>query len=217
VCQTGVANMPRAATGATGATTVSGGCPSRVTTYPAIGDSPGRLRPIRRRVRPDRHVAGFPGTDPHLNRTPTNRKIAAQTSQRLAGTTPDGSSRVVSLHEGDARPIAKGRLGKPVEFGYKAQLVDNEDGVIVDYNIEAANPPDAPMLLPAVERIRSAPDGRRGRSPRTAATARPPSRTTCGCECPLHRRAPQGPTERGPPPDRAPASVPQDGPLADRL
>jgi IS5 family transposase len=26
----------------------------------------------------------------------------------------------VSLHDKDARPIAKGRLGKPVEFGYKA-------------------------------------------------------------------------------------------------
>ena len=50
----------------------------------------------------------------------------------------------MSLHDADARPIAKGRLGKPVEFRYKAQLVDNEDGVIVDHNIEAGNPPDAP-------------------------------------------------------------------------
>ena len=48
---------------------------------------------------------------------------------------------MVSLHDADARPIAKGRLGKPVEFGYKAQLVDNEDGVIVDHNIEAATRP----------------------------------------------------------------------------
>ena len=42
-------------------------------------------------------------------------------------------------------PIAKGRLGKPVEFGYKAQIVDNEDGVIVDHNIEAGNV-EAPSL-----------------------------------------------------------------------
>jgi hypothetical protein len=28
----------------------------------------------------------------------------------------------------DARPIVRGRLGEPVEFGYKAQLVDNPDG-----------------------------------------------------------------------------------------
>jgi IS5 family transposase len=53
-------------------------------------------------------------------------KITEQARQRIAGTTPDGASRVVSLHDREARPIAKGRLGKPVEFGYKAQIVDNE-------------------------------------------------------------------------------------------
>jgi transposase, IS5 family len=53
------------------------------------------------------------------------RRIAAQTRQRLSGTTPDGATRRVSLHDGDARPIAKGRLGKPVEFGYKAQVSDS--------------------------------------------------------------------------------------------
>jgi IS5 family transposase len=96
------------------------------------------------------------------------RKIAAQTRQRLAGTTPDGATRVVSLHDADARPIAKGRLGKPVEFGYKAQLVDNEDGVIVDHNIEQGNPPDAPMLKPAIERIKQ----RTGRAPRAVTADR---------------------------------------------
>ena len=40
------------------------------------------------------------------------RKIAAQTRQRLAGTTPQGATRRVSLHDPDARPIAKGRLGQ---------------------------------------------------------------------------------------------------------
>jgi len=46
------------------------------------------------------------------------RQVAAQTRQRLAGTTPDGATRRVSLHDDQARPIAKGRLGRPVEFGY---------------------------------------------------------------------------------------------------
>jgi transposase, IS5 family len=48
------------------------------------------------------------------------RQLVAQTRQPVAGHTPDGASRRVSLHDGDARPIAKGRLGKPVEFGQKA-------------------------------------------------------------------------------------------------
>jgi IS5 family transposase len=80
-------------------------------------------------------------------------QIAAHTAQRVQGITPDGATRLVSLHDPDARPIRKGRLGKPVEFGYKAQVVDNEDGVIVDHNVEMGNPPDAPMLVPAIERI----------------------------------------------------------------
>jgi IS5 family transposase len=33
---------------------------------------------------------------------------------------PDGATRLVSLHDPDARPIRKGRIGRPVEFGYKA-------------------------------------------------------------------------------------------------
>ena len=61
-----------------------------------------------------------------------------------AGVMPESSSRLVSLHDPHARPIRKGRLGIPVEFGYKAQVVDNEDGVILDHNVEIANPADAP-------------------------------------------------------------------------
>jgi IS5 family transposase len=96
------------------------------------------------------------------------RRVAAQTRHRLAGTTPEGATRLVSLHDPDARPIAKGRLGKPVEFGYKAQLVDNDDGVIVDHNVEAGNPPDAPMLTPAIARIKQ----RTGRAPRAVTADR---------------------------------------------
>ena len=66
---------------------------------------------------------------------------------------PESASRVVSLHDVDARPIRKGRLGKPVEFGYKAQIVDNADGIILDHSIEVGNPADAPQLAPAIARI----------------------------------------------------------------
>ena len=80
-------------------------------------------------------------------------RIAAQTRVRLGGQVPDGSTRVVSLHDPDARPIVKGRLGKPVEFGYKAQVVDNGDGIVLDHTVMVGNPPDAPMLVPAIVRI----------------------------------------------------------------
>src|SRR6266516_1666399 len=45
-------------------------------------------------------------------------KIVAQARTRLAGQTPDGATRLVSLHDPDARPIRKGRIDRPVEFGY---------------------------------------------------------------------------------------------------
>jgi IS5 family transposase len=93
-------------------------------------------------------------------------RIVAQTRIRLSGEIPDGSTRVVSLHDADARPIAKGRLGKPIEFGYKAQIADNVDGIIVDYIVVKGNPPDAPMLAPAIARIKK----RFGKAP-TAVTA----------------------------------------------
>ncbi|QHE74324.1 Mobile element protein (plasmid) [Rhodococcus sp. WAY2] len=96
------------------------------------------------------------------------RQITAQTRRRLAGQIPDGATRRVSLHDPDARPIAEGRLGKLVEFGHKAQLVEGDDGVIVDHNVERGNPADAPHLAPAVDRVRT----RAGRPPRTVTADR---------------------------------------------
>jgi IS5 family transposase len=96
------------------------------------------------------------------------RRIAAQTRQRLSGITPDGATRRVSLHDRDARPIAKGRLGRPVEFGYKGQVVDNDDGVVLDHTIERGNPADGPQLAPAVGRVIR----RTGRRPRTVTADR---------------------------------------------
>jgi IS5 family transposase len=96
------------------------------------------------------------------------QRVVAQTRSRLAGVMPDSSSRLVSLHDPDARPIRKGRLGKPVEFGYKAQIVDNADGVILDHSVELGNPPDTAQLAPAIERITR----RTGRPPRAVTADR---------------------------------------------
>ena len=49
-----------------------------------------------------------------------------------------------------------------MEFGAKAQLVEGDDGIIVDHNLEAGNPADAPQLAPAVDRVTK----RAGRPPR---------------------------------------------------
>jgi transposase, IS5 family len=96
------------------------------------------------------------------------RQIAAQARQRLAGSMPAGATRRVSLHDPDARPIAKGSLGKPVQFGYKGQVTDNDDGIILDHALEQGNPADAPQLAPAIARVIK----RAGRKPRTVTADR---------------------------------------------
>jgi IS5 family transposase len=94
--------------------------------------------------------------------------IVAQTRSRLAGQMPGSATRLVSLHDPDARPIRKGRIDKPVEFGYKAQVIDNDDGIVVDYSVEYGAAPDGPQLAPAIRRVAR----RAGRVPRTVTADR---------------------------------------------
>jgi IS5 family transposase len=81
------------------------------------------------------------------------RRLVDQARARVAGGQPDGATRLVSLHEPDARPIRKGRLGRPVEFGYKAQVLDNADGLVLDHSVHVGNPSDTDLLRPAIERL----------------------------------------------------------------
>ena len=146
------------------------------------------------------------------------QRVVAQARSRLAGVMPESATRLVSLHDADARPIRKGRLGKPVEFGYKAQVVDNADGVILDHTVEIGNPADAPQLAPAIAT---------DHPPHRAATAgghrRPRLRRCNGRTRPTRPRGAQ----RGDPPQeqtrlraprvRTPSSLPRQGQMANRI
>jgi len=88
-----------------------------------------------------------------LEETITNtQRLLVQTDQRLAGNRviPD---RLVSLSDPDARPIRKGKPQHPTQFGYTLLLAEDERGFICDHQVEQGNPPDAPQLVPAVERV----------------------------------------------------------------
>ena len=119
-------------------------------------------------------------------------QVVAQARTRLAGQTPDGATRLVSLHDPDARPIRKGRIDRPVEFGYKAQVADNDDGVILG-------------LRPRARRCRgraaAGPGGRAHPPPRRPGAARghrrPWLRPACSGARPARARRPH---RRHPPP-----------------
>jgi transposase, IS5 family len=80
------------------------------------------------------------------------QRLLAQTDQRLAGNRviPD---RLVSLSDPDARPIRKGKPRHPTQFGYTLLLAEDDRGFIADHRVEGGNPPDAPQLLPSVQRV----------------------------------------------------------------
>jgi IS5 family transposase len=79
-------------------------------------------------------------------------RLLVQTDQRLAGNRviPD---RLVSLSDPDARPIRKGRPQHPTQFGYTLLLAEDERGFIADHQLQRGNPPDAPQLVPSVQRV----------------------------------------------------------------
>ena len=96
-------------------------------------------------------------------------KVARQIKQRVAG--EPIKDRLVSLADPDARPIRKGKLGKPNEFGYVTQLAEVTEntrrgarGLIVPSATALGNPGEDQLLPQTVAELR-----RLGISPRDVA------------------------------------------------
>jgi transposase, IS5 family len=85
-------------------------------------------------------------------------RLLWQADQRLSGNRviPD---RLVSLADPDARPIRKGKPRSPTEFGYTLLVAEDERGFVADHQLQQGNPPDAPQLVGAVERVARSPGG----------------------------------------------------------
>ena len=80
-------------------------------------------------------------------------KVASQIRKRIAG--EKITDRIVSLTDPDARPIRKGKIGKPTEFGYVSQLAEVTEhtrsgarGLILPASHQIGNPSEN-TLLPA--------------------------------------------------------------------
>ena len=78
-------------------------------------------------------------------------KVARQIRQRVAG--EKITDRIVSLADPDARPIRKGKIGKPTEFGYVSQLAEVTEhtkpgarGLILPASHQIGNPSENTLL-----------------------------------------------------------------------
>jgi IS5 family transposase len=96
-------------------------------------------------------------------------KVARQIKQRVAG--EPIKDRIVSLHDPDARPIRKGKLGKPNEFGFVSQLAEVTEntrrgarGLILPASTALGNPAEDTLLPQTVAELK-----RLGISPREVA------------------------------------------------
>lgn len=72
-------------------------------------------------------------------------RVIWQTARRLAGERTI-ADRVISLCDIDARPIRRGKVQKPTEFGYKVSIGDTAEGLVVAHHVYAGNPVDADTL-----------------------------------------------------------------------
>jgi len=86
-------------------------------------------------------------------------------SKHHPGPTADRSRQRHSTGSATGQAAPRGGATPSSQFGYKAQVVDNTDGVILDYTVEQGNPADAPQLAPAIARV-------------TARAGRPPDAVT---------------------------------------
>jgi len=97
------------------------------------------------------------------------QRVAAQIEQRLAG--EPITERLVSMFDPDARPIRKGKLGKPNEFGYVTQLAEVTEntrrgarGFILPPSMVVGNPQEHTLLPATISEL-----GRLGLRPREIA------------------------------------------------
>ena len=112
------------------------------------------------------------------------------------------------------RPIGKGRLGRPVEFGYKPRSSTPTPTTVVDYTLHQGNPADAPQLAPRGQpsdhpHRPQAPHGDRRPRLRRGGPARSGN--------PDRGHPPQGQTRPGPPSPRTSTIVPPDRVMANRV
>jgi len=61
--------------------------------------------------------------------------------------------KILSLYDEDVEVIVRGKAGAEVEFGNKLSLVENRQGLIIDYQLHRENISDSKLVEPSVKRM----------------------------------------------------------------
>ena len=105
----------------------------------AVGEAEAECyRNARRAVRAGKH-APIDVLDRLGKELANARRVLDQTAQRLRGV-KSIPGRLVSLSDTDARPIRRGKLRRPTEFGYKVAVGESPEGFIVAHAIDIGQP-----------------------------------------------------------------------------
>jgi IS5 family transposase len=102
-------------------------------------------------------TAGRPGRlAAELDRVrPLLERVIAQAERRvLRGELVPAEEKVVSLVEPHTAIITRHKPGRAVEFGRKLWLAEVDGGIITQARVECGAPPDAPEVVPTLERHR---------------------------------------------------------------
>jgi IS5 family transposase len=79
--------------------------------------------------------------------------LVHQAVQRARERPVAAAEKRLSISDGDARPMSKGTTKKGTQFGYTAEISEDANGLIVDYNSHIGQPGDSDLIGPAVTAI----------------------------------------------------------------
>jgi hypothetical protein len=64
------------------------------------------------------------------------------------------ADKILSLYDEHVQVIVRGKAGAEVEFGNKLSLVENKQGLIIDYQLHRDNPSDSKLVEPSIKRMK---------------------------------------------------------------
>ena len=72
----------------------------------------------------------------------------------IGGRQVKNADKILSLYDDHVEVMVRGKAGAEVEFGNKFSLVENKQGLIIDYQLHRDNPSDSKLVASSVKRLK---------------------------------------------------------------